>query len=84
MLRGAAARLDQALTTVGVEHDVKEYPDAGHGFINNHAGAGEKEPFLFAVFARLSRGWGTTRPRHRTRASASRLSSALTWERRQQ
>ena len=58
MLRGAAARLDQALTTVGVEHDVKEYPDAGHGFINNHAGAGEKEPFLFAVFARLMPGLG--------------------------
>ena len=58
MLRGAAARLDQALTTVGVEHDVKEYPEAGHGFINNHAGAGEKEPFLFAVMARLMPGLG--------------------------
>jgi carboxymethylenebutenolidase len=58
MLRGAAARLDQALTTVGVEHDVKEYPEAGHGFINNHAGADEKEPFLFAVMARLMPGLG--------------------------
>jgi carboxymethylenebutenolidase len=58
MLRGAAARLDQALATVGVEHDVKEYPEAGHGFINNHAGAGEKEPFLFAVMARLMPGLG--------------------------
>ncbi|HEX3964656.1 MAG TPA: dienelactone hydrolase family protein [Trebonia sp.] len=57
-LRGAAARLDEALTTVGVEHDVKEYPEAGHGFINNHAGAGEKEPFLFAVMARLMPGVG--------------------------
>jgi carboxymethylenebutenolidase len=58
MLRGAATRLDQALTTVGVEHDVKEYPEAGHGFINNHAGAGEKEPFLLAVMARFMPGLG--------------------------
>ncbi len=36
-LRGAAARLDQALTAVGVAHDVKEYPEAGHGFLNDHA-----------------------------------------------
>ena len=35
-LRGAAARLDAILTTLGIEHDVKEYPDAGHGFINDH------------------------------------------------
>ena len=28
-LRGAAARLDDALTTAGVDHDVKEYPDGG-------------------------------------------------------
>jgi carboxymethylenebutenolidase len=32
----AAERLDRALTTLGVDHDVKIYPDAGHGFINNH------------------------------------------------
>jgi carboxymethylenebutenolidase len=32
-LRGAAVRLDQLLTAAGVEHDVKEYPDAGHGFL---------------------------------------------------
>jgi carboxymethylenebutenolidase len=36
-LRGEAARLERALTTAGVPHDVKEYPDAGHGFLNNHA-----------------------------------------------
>ena len=40
MFRGAAARLERALTEVGVEHDVKEYPDAGHSFLNRHnAGA---------------------------------------------
>jgi carboxymethylenebutenolidase len=32
----AAARLERALTTLGVEHDIKVYPDAGHGFINDH------------------------------------------------
>jgi carboxymethylenebutenolidase len=54
MLRGAAARLDGALTAVGVEHDVKEYPEAGHGFINDHDGAGDKTPPLFAVLGKLS------------------------------
>lgn len=34
--RGAAARLEQALTTAEVDHDVKEYPDAGHAFLNDH------------------------------------------------
>jgi carboxymethylenebutenolidase len=57
-LRGAAARLEQALTAVGVEHDVKEYPEAGHEFINDHEGAGDKTPFLFAVMGRLVPGTG--------------------------
>ncbi len=34
--RGAAERLERALTANGVEHDVKEYPDAGHSFLNDH------------------------------------------------
>ena len=33
-LRGRAERLEQALTRIGVAHDVKEYPDAGHSFLN--------------------------------------------------
>jgi carboxymethylenebutenolidase len=37
-LRGAAARLEAALTANGVPHDVKEYPGAGHGFMNHHRG----------------------------------------------
>ncbi|MBJ7453635.1 MAG: dienelactone hydrolase family protein [Blastococcus sp.] len=36
MFRGAAERLDGVLTRLGVEHDVKEYPDAGHSFMNRH------------------------------------------------
>lgn len=36
---GVAAQLEQALTAIGVDHDVKEYPDAGHSFMNNHQDA---------------------------------------------
>jgi carboxymethylenebutenolidase len=32
----AAARLEAALTAVGVDHDIKVYPGAAHGFINDH------------------------------------------------
>ncbi len=32
-LRGAAARLEAALDRLGVEHDVREYPHAGHAFM---------------------------------------------------
>ena len=39
-LRGAAEKLDALLTVHGVPHDVHEYPDAGHGFLNDH-GRGE-------------------------------------------
>jgi carboxymethylenebutenolidase len=34
-LRGAAAKLEAALTRAGVPHDVKEYPNAGHAFIGS-------------------------------------------------
>lgn len=34
-LRGAAAKLDRVLTTLDVPHDVKEYPTAGHSFLND-------------------------------------------------
>ena len=33
-LRGRAERLERALSAAGVAHDVKEYPDAGHSFLN--------------------------------------------------
>lgn len=33
-LRGAAAKLTAALERAGVEHDVKEYPGAGHAFLD--------------------------------------------------
>jgi carboxymethylenebutenolidase len=52
-LRGAAARLERALTAVGVDHDVKEYPNAGHGFLNKHDPT--DVPLLLAVVSRIAR-----------------------------
>ena len=37
-LRGHARRLDQALTALDIPHDVTEYPDANHSFMNQHTG----------------------------------------------
>ena len=34
-LRNAAAKLERALTDAGVVHDVKEYPNANHAFLND-------------------------------------------------
>ncbi len=34
-LRGAAAKLEKTLTKLDVTHDVKEYPSAGHSFLND-------------------------------------------------
>lgn len=49
-LRGAARKLDLALEHDGIPHDVKEYPEAGHSFLNNH------DSLLFAVAGRLMGG----------------------------
>lgn len=54
-LRHAARRLDEVLDDLGVVHDVKEYPAAGHGFMNDHEGAGDRIPLLFAVMGRWAR-----------------------------
>ncbi len=52
--RGTAARLERTLTTAGVDHDVKEYPDAGHAFLNDHDPA--DVPILFLVTGKLFAG----------------------------
>jgi carboxymethylenebutenolidase len=49
-LRGAAEKLERALNACDVDHNVKEYPDAGHSFLNDHDPA--EVPALF----RLTRG----------------------------
>jgi carboxymethylenebutenolidase len=51
-LRGAADRLERALTATGVEHDVKEYVQAGHSFLNDHDPA--DAPTLFVLLAKLT------------------------------
>ena len=50
-LRGAAARLDHALTVNDVPHDVREYPDASHSFLNEHDRS--EVSTLMAVFGAL-------------------------------
>lgn len=50
-LRGAAPKLERALTALGIDHDVKEYPDAGHAFLNDHQGRGNR--IMFTVMGPL-------------------------------
>ena len=50
--RGTAQRLERLLTDLGVDHDIKEYPDAGHSFLNDHNPA--EAPAVFVVLAKLS------------------------------
>ena len=38
---------------LGVDHDVKEYPDAGHAFLNDHDGAGDRTPIIFVVMGKF-------------------------------
>ncbi len=47
--RGTAQKLANVLEAVGVEHDVKEYPEAGHAFLNDHEVAGDRNPLIFVV-----------------------------------
>ena len=61
-LRGAAQRLERALTAAGVDHDVKEYPEAGHGFLNDHEGAHDRAPVLFMVMGKFAGGGGYHEP----------------------
>ena len=49
----AAARLERALTTLGIDHDIKVYRDAAHGFINDHNPA--DMTLLLVVLSKLSR-----------------------------
>lgn len=53
-LRGAAEKLNRILDRLEIDHDVEEYPDAGHGFINDHRD--EKIPAVFALMSRFVGG----------------------------
>lgn len=52
--RGTAQKLDRVLRAIAVEHDVKEYPDAGHAFLNDHESAGDPSPLIFKVMGVFS------------------------------
>lgn len=53
MLRRAAAKLDGALTDLDVPHDVKEYPDVGHGFLGRH-----EPPLPIAMLTKITMSYG--------------------------
>ncbi|MDL4776432.1 MULTISPECIES: dienelactone hydrolase family protein [Thermomonosporaceae] len=55
-LRGAAARLERALTVADVPHDVKEYPGTGHSFLTDATVPGPLGPV-----ARVALGIGKGR-----------------------
>lgn len=50
-LTGVAQQLDAALTQAGVEHDVKEYSDAGHSFMNHSQAPWWAKPFAAGMNA---------------------------------
>jgi carboxymethylenebutenolidase len=47
--QGVAAELEQALERALVAHDVKEYPEAGHSFMNKHRGYGVLKVLRFKM-----------------------------------
>ncbi len=47
-VRGVPARLEPVLTAAGIDHDIKVYPDAGHGFLNDH------DPAELAVWVKVT------------------------------
>ena len=51
--RHAAERLNSVLAAQHVDHDVKEYPGAGHGSLNDHEGAGDRIPLLLRLAGRM-------------------------------
>ncbi len=51
-LRGTAARLEELCTRHDIPHDIKEYPGAGHGFMNDHDL--DEVPGMFVLLGRLS------------------------------
>ena len=52
-MRKVPARLERMLAEAGVEHDIKVYPEAGHGFLNDHDPA--ELPLWVKGIAKLAR-----------------------------
>ncbi len=72
-LRGAADKLERALTIAGVTHDVKEYPATGHSFLTGFA-----RPPRWAQSRRSSSAWARAARTPPTGGTASSPSSANT------
>ena len=49
-LKGAAAKLEVALAAKSIAHDIKEYPESGHAFMNPHQAGGP----IFGTLLRVS------------------------------
>jgi carboxymethylenebutenolidase len=52
-LRRAPVELERVLSANGIDHDVKVYPDAGHGFLNDHPRS--ETPWWALIMGALSR-----------------------------
>lgn len=52
-MRKVPARLESTMSRAGVEHDIKVYPEAGHGFLNDHDPA--ELPLWVKGIAKLAR-----------------------------
>jgi carboxymethylenebutenolidase len=50
-IKNGGARIEAALTAAGVVHEVKEYPEAGHSFMNHHE-KGEA-PVIFSTLEKM-------------------------------
>ena len=61
--RGTAGRLDRALQALGVVHDVKEYPGAGHSFLNDLSlPSPVRTPAIFVVMGKFNGPSGLHEP----------------------
>jgi carboxymethylenebutenolidase len=61
--RGTAGRLDRALEASGVDHDVKEYPGAGHSFLNDLSlPSSVRTPAIFVVMGKFNGPSGLHEP----------------------
>jgi carboxymethylenebutenolidase len=60
--RGTAQKIDRVLEALGVDHDVKQYPEAGHAFLNDHEGAGDRNPLIFVVMGAFPGPFGYHEP----------------------
>jgi carboxymethylenebutenolidase len=77
--RGTAQELGQVLAALGVDHDVKEYPDAGHAFLNDDDSAGYRNPLIFVVMGRFAGVSGHHQPSAQDARRRIVSLSARTW-----